>query len=412
MRVSPFKANFHIITLNFLIRGTKVSGKTYLRPSSRNQLTVQPSRVLFNSNYKSSLMLMKKTTLHLLLLCFVTLAASGIQAQDIHFSQFYQSPLNLNPALTGVMNCNHRLVANYRNQWASILKNNAYNTYSASYDQKIPVGRYDYFGVGGTLWGDKAGSSEFATTQLRGSGSYAKKMGGYRKKAHYLVLGADLGVSNRSINVGNLRWPSQNNGNGQYDETKPQEIIDDPSFIFMDLSAGALWFSVLSPDANFYFGGAFNHLNRANQSFDRDDQTGDRISIPLYSKFTFHAGGEFMVAQKFGLSPGVVTFFQGPSWQVNVGNSFKFLLGNSRRYNQAFQFGIWARMANRLSDGKLLDAVIASTRFDYEQFTIGFSYDINTSSLNPATNGNGAFEFSLVYKICGPERRGVYCPNF
>jgi hypothetical protein len=69
-------------------------------------------------------------------------------------------------------------------------------------------------------------------------------------------------------------------------------------------------------------------------------------------------------------------------------------------------------MANRLSDGKLLDAVIASTRFDYEQFTIGFSYDINTSSLNPATNGNGAFEFSLVYKICGPERRGVYCPNF
>ena len=54
----------------------------------------------------------------------------GLNAQDIHFSQFYMSPLNLNPALTGVMNCNTRFVGNYRNQWASVLKSNAYNTYS------------------------------------------------------------------------------------------------------------------------------------------------------------------------------------------------------------------------------------------------------------------------------------------
>jgi type IX secretion system PorP/SprF family membrane protein len=347
---------------------------------------------------------MKKTTLHIYALCLAMMAAVAVQAQDIHFSQFYQSPLNLNPAMTGVMNCNHRIVANYRNQWASILKSNAYNTYSASYDQKVPVGRYDYFGLGGTLWGDKAGASEFATLQARLSGSYAKKMGGYRKKAHYLVLGADMGVSQRSINSINLQWPSQNE-NGQFNPNLPPEIINDPNFWFVDLSAGALWFSVFDQNNNFYFGGAFSHLNRANQSF-------DKANIPLYSKFTFHAGGEFLTGQRFGLVPGVVTFFQGPSWQVNFGNSFKFLLGSSRRYNQAFQIGAWARLANRLSDGKLMDAFILSTRFDYEQFTIGFSYDINTSSLYTASNGNGSFEFSLVYKICGPERRGVYCPNF
>ncbi|HNG90071.1 MAG TPA: PorP/SprF family type IX secretion system membrane protein, partial [Saprospiraceae bacterium] len=310
---------------------------------------------------------MKKTTLHTLSLCFVLLSVVGLQAQDIHFSQFYQSPLNLNPAMTGVMNCNHRLVANYRNQWASVLKSNAYNTYSASYDQKIPVGRYDYFGVGGTLWGDKAGASEFATLQGRLSGSYAKKMGGYRRKAHYLSLGADIGVSQRSINSANLQWPSQNN-NGQYDPTKAPEVIDDPNFLFVDLSAGALWFSVFDQYTNFYFGGAFSHLNRANQSFENQN-------IPLYSKFTFHAGGEFMAGNKFGLVPGVVTFLQGPSFQVNAGTSFKFLLGNSRRYHQAFQFGVWGRVANKLQSSKLLDALILSTRFDYEQFNIGFSYD-------------------------------------
>ena len=121
---------------------------------------------------------MKKTTLRILSLSCAIVLAVAVQAQDIHFSQFYMSPLNLNPAMTGVMNCNHRFVANYRNQWSSILKQNAYNTYSLSYDQKLPVGRYDYFGIGGTLWGDKAGTSEFATLQARLSGSYAKKMGG------------------------------------------------------------------------------------------------------------------------------------------------------------------------------------------------------------------------------------------
>ena len=348
---------------------------------------------------------MKKTALHLITLSLVVLSTVAVQAQDIHFSQFYMSPLNLNPAMTGVMNCNHRIVANYRNQWSSILKQNAYNTYSASYDQKLPVGRYDYFGLGGTFWGDKAGESEFATLQARLSGSYAKKMGGYRKKAHYLVFGADIGVSQRSINSHALKWPSQNDGQGRYDPNQPGENIDDPNFLFLDMSAGILWFSVFNEDNNFYFGGSFSHLNRANQSF------GDQ-NIPLYSKFTFHAGGEFMAGKRFGFVPGVVTFFQGPSFQVNVGNSFKFLLGNSRRYHQAFQLGAWARVANKLESGKLVDAFILSTRFDYEQFTIGFSYDINTSSLYTASNGNGAFEFSLVYKICGPERRGVYCPNF
>jgi type IX secretion system PorP/SprF family membrane protein len=358
----------------------------------------------FNLKLHSYYMMSRLHTLSALVL--IVFFALNLQAQDIHFSQFYQSPLNLNPALTGVMNCNQRVVANYRNQWSSILKQNAYNTYSVSYDQKMPVGRYDYFGVGGTLWADKAGSSEFGTIQARLSGSYAKKMGGYRKKAHYLSIGADAGVSQRSINSAALRWPSQHDNGGGFCATCPGEDIADPNFFFMDLSAGALWFTVLDEDNSFYFGGAFSHLNRADQSF------GGSTYIPLYSKFTFHAGGEFMVANRMGMVPGVVTFFQGPSFQVNAGNSFKFLLGNSRRYYQAFQLGVWARVSNKLEKGKLMDAAILSTRFDYEQFTIGFSYDLNTSTLVNATNGNGAFEFSMQYKICGPERRGVYCPNF
>lgn len=345
----------------------------------------------------------------LLLSLFILAGSVGVFAQDIHFSQFYLSPLNLNPAMTGVMNCNNRLVANYRNQWASVLKSYAYSTYSVSYDQRIAVGRYDYFGVGGTFWGDKAGEAAFKTLTGKLSVSYAKKMGGFRKKAHYLVVGAEGGVAQRSIDFLKARWPNQHDGNGGFDGTLSsgeEATLMNDNFLFADMAAGLLWFSVFDENNSLYFGGAFHHLNRANQSF-YDGGVDD-----LYSRYTFHAGGEFMAGARFGLIPGVIAMWQGPSFQVNAGTSLKFLLSGNRRTYSAFQIGAWSRIANKIQSGVLVDALILSTRFDYDDFSLGFSYDVNVSDLVPASNNNGAFEFSLIYKICGPERRGVYCPRF
>ena len=226
-------------------------------------------------------------------------------------------------------------------------------------------------------------------------------------ESQQVVVGADAGASQRSIDFLNLRYGSQHDGQGGFDQNLPTgETFDNDNFIFADISAGLLWFSVFDEDNNFYAGAAFSHLNRANQSFQNDDFE------ELYSKFTIHAGGEFLVSDRVGLVPGVVTFFQGPSFQLNAGTSLKFLLGKSKKLQQAFQIGAWYRIANHFNDAITSDAFILSTKFDYEQFSIGFSYDVNVSSLRPASNSNGAFEFAMTYKICGPEVRNVYCPNF
>ena len=346
-------------------------------------------------------------------LLFVLLIGTGItaSAQDIHFSQFYLSPLNLNPAMTGLMNCNIRLTANYRNQWASVLKSNAYSTYNVSYDQKIPVGRYDNFGIGGTFWGDQAGEANFATTTGKLSLSYSKRMAGSRKEAHYLVVGAEAGLAQRSIEFLKLRWGTQHDGQGGFCATcdSYEDYFDEDNFLFADAAAGILWFSVFDENNNFYAGGAYSHLNRADQSFSSKDKDF------LYSRFTIHAGGEFEVAPRLGLVPGVIVMKQGPSFQVNSGTSLKFLLGSGRgnfSNYQAVHLGAWVRISNKVQTGVLTDALILSTRFDYNQFTLGFSYDVNVSALKPASNNNGAFEFALAYKFCGDQRRGVYCPNF
>lgn len=349
-----------------------------------------------------------KTFKSLLIGFLLILGAAGVTAQDIHFSQFYLSPLNLNPAMTGVMNCNVRLVANYRNQWSSVLRSNAYNTYSVSYDQRFPVGHYDYFGIGGTFWGDRAGEADFSTLTGKLSLSYSKKMGGDRNSGNYLVVGAEGGVAQRSLDFLKLRWGTQHDGLGHFDENlDPMEDgFDRDNFIFADLAAGLLWFMVFDDHNNLYLGGAYNHLNRSNQSFSSNS------TDLLYSRYTFHAGGEFLMGSRLSLLPGVIVMSQGPSFQVNAGTSFRFLLSKGRDSYQAFQVGLWSRISNKIQTGVLNDAAIISTRFDYDSFSIGFSYDINVSPLKAASKSHGGFEFAMVYKICGPVRRGVYCPNF
>ena len=342
-----------------------------------------------------------------------------IKAQDIHFSQFYQSPLNLNPAMTGVMACNHRFVVNYRNQWASVLRSNSFSTYSLSYDHKIAVGRDDYFGVGASLWGDRAGESNFSTTQGRLSGSFSKFMSGDRTRTNYLVVGADLGIAQRDLDISRLQWGTQHDGVGGFDPNAPSgENFDRDNFFFADISLGLMWFTTWREGGSIYFGAAAHHVNRPNQSFFGDN------NIELYTKYTLHGGGEYQLNPRFALVPNVVAFFQGPSFQVNSGLSARFELG-TRNDPQSFQIGAWVRMVNNYNWGFNAmegvatedysigaDAIILTSRFDFEFFGLGFSYDINVSDLRRATNGNGAFELSFIYYICGPEVRGVYCPRW
>ena len=347
--------------------------------------------------------MMKKITL---LLGAFALSLS-LFAQDIHFSQFYMSPLNLNPALTGVMNCNVRLTANYRNQWSSIVRSGVYNTYSASYDQRFTSGRYDYWGLGATFWGDVAGSANFGTTAAKISGSYAKRMAGNRRQSHYLSFGFEGGIAQRSLDFLKLQWGAQFDQNGFNENlSSGEQGFDQTNFIFADAAAGLLWFSNFGDNANFYIGGSYHHLNRANQSFDSEE------TELLYSRFTGHAGGEVPLTDKIGIVPGVIAMVQGPSLQINSGASLKFALGNSRFNSQAFHLGVWSRIGNDVTSGVLNDAVILQTRFDYNEYTLGFSYDLNTSPLKEGTSGQGGFELALQYKFCGNERRGVYCPNF
>src|SRR5689334_9816947 len=91
--------------------------------------------------------------------CLVLSVTMIGRAQDPNFSQFFVSPLTLNPALTGKFDGSFRVAGNYRNQWPTI--NNAFTTYTASIDANIlrsVIPEFDQFGLGVMAFSDKAGN--------------------------------------------------------------------------------------------------------------------------------------------------------------------------------------------------------------------------------------------------------------
>ncbi len=340
------------------------------------------------------------------------LGTSALQAQDIHFSQFYASPLNLNPATTGVLSCDLRFSAIYRNQWASVLNSKAFSTFSAGVETRLPVGKWDYWGLGLNLWADKAGTSSFSSVHGSINGSFIKRLGGRRSLDMFLVAGGSLGFSQKSINTLNLQFGSQWNGD-QFDGSSSNGENTSgwqTRLTYADIGAGLFWWMALDHDAKSTVnaGIAFTHLTKAKINFLNRSNEFDA----LFMKSTIHFGGDFRVQRRLAIVPNVVMFFQGPSVETNLGTAIKFDFSKRSVSNQAFEIGPWLRIVSSPTGKIASDALVAMMRIRYGSSTFGLSYDINISRLRPATRGNGAFEVSYVYTLCGVRNRPMGCPTF
>src|SRR3954453_9378817 len=96
-------------------------------------------------------------------------------AQDPHFSQFFASPLTLNPALTGKFDGNLRIAGNYRNQWPTI--NRAFTTSTVSVDFPIMrnhIAATDTWGVGVMGYSDQSANSALKFNYLSFSTAFHK----------------------------------------------------------------------------------------------------------------------------------------------------------------------------------------------------------------------------------------------
>jgi type IX secretion system PorP/SprF family membrane protein len=321
-------------------------------------------------------------------------------AQDLHFSQFFNSPHLTNPANTGfIPDGDYRLGINYRNQWSNIMAI-PYKTMSAFGDVQVMQNRDNtgWMGIGGLILRDVAGSGNLTSTKIYGSLAYHQMI----DAGSLVSLGFNVGWANKQINVTNLKFPDQFDGKF-FDNHLPTSVtLDNTNISYLDIQVGGNY--AYFPNEKIYLNAGFSamHVNRPRESF-FNAQPGIDNRVPV--RLTGFINGSFMLNDQWIVNPNVYYSRQARASELVGGiNAHYNLSGDGEKILIG---GIYYRHK---------DAVIPMVGLGYKDLTFTFSYDATISDLRQYNNTRGAFEFSLikqgVFDYYSGDRRQSMCPSF
>ena len=310
-----------------------------------------------------------------------------VTAQDDHFSQFSYTPLQVNPAMTGVFDGIVRVSNSFRTQWSGL--GNGYKTLHLSVD--APVGKAtlkrSFFGVGAMVYQDWAGTAGFKTTVIEGSLSYTAAIDDQLE--NYFSMGFQAGLNQNSFDITKATWDSQWNGDAFDPTLSSRESVQLPQATYVDLNAGLLYYYVPDGITTFDIGASLSHIGSPNVSFFLQTET------PLRQKITLHSSAEIPVNEEGSawILPKAMVIMQGNQKDITVGGFFKNKVQFKSKYTNYkkeayFYGGAYYRYQ---------DAFILAARFEFNTVGLGLSYDINTSSLSNLAGSANAFEVNFSY---------------
>jgi type IX secretion system PorP/SprF family membrane protein len=328
-------------------------------------------------------------------------ARSG--AQDVHFSQFYENAILRNPALTGIFSDEYKIGLDYRSQWGNFAA--PYSTTMVSGETRIlinrEVGDYLSFGLVGTF--DKAGTINFASTQIYPAIAYNKAMEDEHNT--YISVGLTGGYIARSVDQ-SLMTTSFQYQNGIFLPTNSTgETGSFKNLNNYDVGAGVSLNSSLDLNSklNYYLGVSAYHINSPTEIF-----SGGNVLVKLPIKFQMAAGFHCPLGEQFGFTVHANYSVQHPYSEFVMGGLFTWKSwppGLPSIF--AIHFGAFFRYQ---------DAFIPTIKIDYKNLSIGYSYDANTSSLGSGTSGASATEITVYVRGSYLHRKDprdpIMCPRF
>jgi len=331
----------------------------------------------------------------MLLVAVCIMQYSMMHAQDLHFSQYFNTPLLVNPANTGFApDVDWRAGINYRNQWASITPN-PYKTMSAWGDVQLFNNRFPdgWVGLGATLLKDVAGSGSLSATRGFASIAYHQLLG----LKSLLSGGFNVGFINKRIDISKLTFDNQWNGKF-FDVTAPSgESFAANSVTYLDMQAGLNY--AFFPSENAYLNAGFSamHLNRPKESFFAEEFEDTRLEPRL----TIFLNGSFKLNNQWIVNPNVYVSKMGTVYETVAGLNAHYNLSGDG-HSQLIG-GLYVR---------LKDALIPMIGYQWNDLAITINYDATSSSLGTYNQTRGAYELSIVKTgIFSSNGKDVKCPS-
>ena len=285
----------------------------------------------------------------------------SFKGQYVNYSQFYSSPLNLNPAMTGVGEYG-RIGFIYRNQWPSI--NQGYHYISSWADYNLSQNN---FSIGLSFSNETENVSNLSTTHISPSLAYEINLS-YK---WILKSGIQMSYTNSNFNNQNLIFYDQFGSNGVINPTA-ENIINFQNKNYINLAIG-----ILSYSKKTWLGVSIFNISEPDISFSGDTYKLERL-------YSFHGGYNF---ENIGLSP---------SFHFKKISSFKQLDIGTYIKMTPLSIGIWYR-GIPINDNNNLESLIGSLNLNAGNFNVSYSYDYNLSELSGSSGGS--HEISIIYEF-------------
>lgn len=341
-------------------------------------------------------------TRQLLILAILAIWSGKAAGQSIHYSQYYNAPMLLGPANTGLIPDNDfRVGMNYRNQWSALPV--PYNSFTGWGDLKIGGNKdneyhNNWLGLGGAVFNDKAGDGNLSLTMLQGNLAYHLQM----NAKSMVSLGLSAGYAMRSVNYANLTFDAQWDGftfNKAYPNGEPTGVLK-TNYTTFGAGINFTWF----PNENVYarLGGGVANVNKPVESFYNNGKNviGMRPSGSL--DIVMRTGAVIIV------NPSVYYSTQTGATEIIAGTKVNTILSGGRG-NTAIELilGGYYRIG---------DAAIGVAGVKMGDITFTANYDMTLSTLAPYNASYGALEFSLIYEGKYYKNKGlkssITCPRF
>lgn len=309
------------------------------------------------------------------LLFFIAAVTLGISVngQSTHFSQFYSTPLLINPASTGLTQGPYRVGGNYRSQWNDA--GSPYKTFTASGDAHILQDRLtegNILGIGLVFVNDQTLEGAVQGNSLAISTGYHVALDEYQS----VGVGFQGSYNEKRIDFSRLNFENQYN-NGGFDPGIPVgEALGDGKKYYFDVNAGAMY-SFTGEDRSFFAGGSLYNIMKKDESF-----LTEQFKKPFL--WSVVAGGDLDIGVNHSLYFSGNFRRQGTDNETTIGMAYGLFLDQTGY--SVLKLGLWHR---------LKDAIIPYAGFSYNGMQFGFSYDYTLGKTRAAATN--AFEISLIY---------------
>jgi type IX secretion system PorP/SprF family membrane protein len=304
---------------------------------------------------------------------------SSAEAQDPHFSQYYNVPQYYNAARTGSIDGRYRASGHYRKQYTA--STTGYTTNGADVQFNFLYSGSSHFSAGAFVLNDNAGPAQIKQLQVLGSGAYHLKM----SSKDVMSVGVQLGILQRSINIEGMSWDAQYNGVTYDPSLDNKESFGAMKNMRYDAGIGGFW---KHEGKVAYSGGyALRHFGQ-NQSVLGTNQD----KLPIRQTLTgsikgfynhIHVQGDILYQRQ----KSAVELMLGVRGEYRIGTDSKYTKVNT---SSGIIGGVYYRVR---------EAISPMIGFEWKKIaSLYVSYDIPITGVSKVVGIVGGPEFSFVYQ--------------